>query len=145
MYRNEGDGTFRDVTEETGTGHDGWGTSCAFVDLNRDQRADLFVVNNLSWSPAIELGCINYYQEPDFCSPNNYNAAAPDVLYLNRGDDGFENATDSSGVLHAFGNGLGVSCGDFDRDGWVDVYVANDAQPTSCGRTTATKRSRTSR
>ena len=90
LYRNEGDGTFSDVSDVAGVADAGWGTSCAFVDLDEDERLDLFLVNNLGWTETIEIDCFNYYQEKDYCSPNNYNAPSPDVLYHNVGDGRFE-------------------------------------------------------
>ena len=69
---------------------------------------------------------MNYYQERDYCSPNNYNSPAADVLYT-YGRLGFTDSTSKSGVEQAFGNGLGLAVGDYDLDGDTDVYIANDA------------------
>jgi len=132
MYQNQGNGTFVDVTSELGVGHSGWGTSCAFVDYDGDDDLDLYVVNNLLWSEGLEKEravCLNYYQEPDYCSPNNYNASAPDVFYRNGGKYGWKDFTKMVGAETKFGNGLGVACGDYNDDGRVDIYVANDATP----------------
>ncbi|MCA9002447.1 MAG: VCBS repeat-containing protein, partial [Planctomycetes bacterium] len=128
FYENQGDGTFLDRTEELKVGDPRWGTSVAFVDIDSDRDLDLFVTNNLGWSAATEVECFNYYGEPDYCSPNNYNAPSPDVLYK-FGRTGFQDVTITGGVSLAFGNGLGVAIGDYDNDGDADIYVANDATP----------------
>jgi hypothetical protein len=129
LYRNNGDGTFTDVTAESGTGDSSWGTSAAFQDFDRDGDLDLFVANYVAWSPEIDLRCTSGTGDRDYCKPTNYNQPAPDVLYRNEGDGTFIDVTEAAGIIRAFGNGLGVACGDFDRDGWVDLYVANDGMP----------------
>ena len=129
LYENQGDGTFRDVTARSGTGDPGWGTSCAFVDYDADGRLDLFVVNYLRWSVALESPCFSRENRRDYCSPNNYDARARDTLYRNLGDGRFEDVSEAVGLGRDFGNGLGVACGDFDLDGRVDFYVANDMNP----------------
>jgi len=126
LYENNGDGTFSDVTAAAGVGHEGWGTSCAFVDYDRDGDHDLFITNYIRWSVENEVGCFSAYGDSDYCHPNNYNAPAADVLYRNDGDGTFTDVTVSSGVANDFGNGLGVTCGDFNLDGYIDIYVAND-------------------
>ncbi|MEM9382291.1 MAG: CRTAC1 family protein [Planctomycetota bacterium] len=128
MYVNNGDGTFTDRTKKLKVGDPRWATSAAFFDANGDGRLDLYVVNNLGWSESIETPCVNYYGEPDYCSPNNYNAPSADVFYT-YGRLGFTDSTLRAGIDAAFGNGLGISVGDYDSDGDLDVYVANDATP----------------
>jgi len=128
MYRNEGDGTFTDVTEKLNLADARWGTSAGFFDADGKGGLDLYVVNNLAWSESIETPCVNYYQEPDYCSPANYNAPSTDILYT-FGRLGYTNRTSIGRVETAFGNGLGITVADYDLDGDVDVYVANDATP----------------
>ncbi len=128
FYKNNGDGTFTDATVKLKVGDPRWGTSTAFIDIDGDKDLDLYVVNNLGWSAATEVECFNYYGEPDYCSPNNYNAASPDILYQ-FGRLGFADITTVAGASLAFGNGLGVAIGDYDKDGDSDIYVANDATP----------------
>lgn len=136
LYRNLGDGTFEDVSDASGTAETSWSTSCAFVDLNDDDRLDLFVANNIGWTEEVELYCANYYHEADYCNPNNYNSPVPDTLFKNTGDGRFEDVTRESGIVGAYGNGLGVTCGDFDLDGAIDLYVANDARANQLWRNT---------
>jgi len=126
LLRNRGDGTYTETAAASGVDHPGWGTSSAFLDFDRDGDLDLFVANYLNWSESVELDCMSAFGEPDYCHPNNYNSPAQDVLYRNDGDGTFTDLTIPSGVDKAFGNGLGVAPGDFNGDGFVDMYVAND-------------------
>jgi len=126
LLKNKSDGTFEELASTLGVDDDSWGTSCAFLDYDRDGDLDLFVANYLNWSEAVEIDCMSAFGEPDYCHPNNYNSPAQDVLYRNEGDGTFKDVTVASGVSGAYGNGLGVAPGDFNNDGFIDVYVAND-------------------
>ncbi len=126
LLSNNGDGSFRDVTSETGAGDPGWGASAAFVDYDHDGFLDIFVVNYVGWSFDTELQCSGPSGLPDYCNPNAYRAPAPDVLYHNNGDGTFSDVSAAAGLRAAFGNGLGVVCGDFNLDGAIDIFVAND-------------------
>ncbi len=128
LYQNNGNGTFTDVSAKMKVADERWGTSAAFFDGNGDGLLDLYVVNNLGWSPENETPCFNYKSERDYCSPNNYNAPATDIFYT-YGRLGFTDSTTRSGANVAFGNGLGLTVGDHDQDGDLDIYVANDATP----------------
>jgi hypothetical protein len=125
LLRNDG-GTFSDVTESSATGDTRWGTSAAFLDYDADGDLDLFVTNYVSWSAASELDCYNDLGALDYCLPTNYGSPARDTLYRNDGGGRFRDVTAEAGMDVAFGNGLGVICGDFDGNGWTDVFVAND-------------------
>jgi hypothetical protein len=124
LYRNLGDGTFAAVTAFAGVGDPAWGTSASFLDYDRDGFLDLVVVNYINWSREIEEDCTTL-GKPSYCSPDTYRAPARDTLYRNRGDGTFEDVTTRAGMT-VFGNGLGVACGDFNLDGFDDVYIAND-------------------
>jgi len=126
FYDNLGDGRFADATERTGLGSEGWSTSSAFLDHDRDGDLDLAVVDYVLWTPETERACRSSAGARIYCSPNSYGAPAPDALWENRGDGTFEDVSVASGIGLEPGNGLGIACGDFDRDGWVDLYVAND-------------------
>lgn len=126
LYRNNGKGKFDDRTEKAKVGDPRWATSAAWLDMDGDKDLDLYVVNNLVWSATTETPCFNYYGEPDYCSPTNYNAPSPDVIFT-QGRLGFLEASALSGVGMAFGNGLGIAIGDYDGDNKPDIYVANDA------------------
>lgn len=129
LYRNRGNGTFEDVTARAGVAVNRFSTSAAFVDVDQDGDLDLMVVNYVRWSPNIEMECFSDGGRRDYCSPRNYNAATPTVLFRNRGDGTFEDLTTAAGLDRAYGNGLGVATGDFDHDGRIDLFVANDATP----------------
>jgi len=129
LWRNNGDGTFSEVSREAGVGHPGWGTSAGFFDFDGDQDLDLFVVNYVNWLAANEIECFGGGHQRSYCAPLNYNAPAADVLYRNNGDGTFSDVTESAGIWKAFGNGLGLSIGDFDSDGRPDLYVTNDGNP----------------
>lgn len=126
LLQNNGDGTFTDVTEAAGVGHAGWGASTAFFDADRDGDLDLFITNYVVWTKESDLPCTGVGGNLDYCSPNNYDAPARDVFYLNEGDGTFRDRSDEAGIHAAFGNGLGVVVDDYDGDGWQDIYVAND-------------------
>jgi hypothetical protein len=129
LLRNNGDGTFTDVTTRAAVGHGGFGSSCAFVDVDADGDLDLFVVNYIHWSAAGERDCYTAAGQRDYCAPSFYGAPARDVLYRNNGDGTFTDVSIEAGLDAAYGNGLGVVCGDFNEDGRIDIFVANDKSP----------------
>ena len=125
LFRNNCDGTFTDVSESSGAVGGGWSVSAAFVDYDRDGWLDLYVGNYVQYSIETDRPCTGLAGRRDYCTPEVY-APQADRLYRNRGDGRFtdETATALSGA--AFGPALGVSTADFDGDGWLDIYVAND-------------------
>ena len=128
MFRNNGDGSFADVSMSTGTGDpSGWGVSAAFVDYDRDGWLDLFVGNYLSYTIETHVPCFNRAGPPDYCPPD-VTPAQPNRLYRNHGDGTFVDVTAAAGVAAEFGPALGVSTADFNGDGWIDIFVANDQQ-----------------
>lgn len=129
LYRNRGDGTFEDVTPTAGVGDPSWSVSATFLDYDADGHQDLFIANYLNWSPARELTCVAIGGRPDYCSPLNYNAPAPNHLYRNLGDGTFADVSQAAGLRAADGTSLGVVAADVNQDGRVDVYVANDGMP----------------
>lgn len=129
LFQNNGDGTFRDVTAVAGVGDTGWGTSAGFFDCDDDDDLDLWVVNYVRWRKELEIACKSPYGEQDYCSPNNYDAPSPCVLYRNDGHGRFHDASAAAGLSATFGNGLGAVFRDFDGDGRTDVYVSNDGMP----------------
>jgi hypothetical protein len=129
MLRNNKDGTFTDVTKATGTADPGgWGVSATFFDYDRDGWLDLFVGNYLIYSLAGDIPCQSVTGRRDYCPPNSYRAQ-PSRLFHNRGNGTFEDVTTRAFVNGAYGPALGASTADFNRDGWIDLYVANDGQP----------------
>ena len=128
LYRNNGNGTFADVTAASGLRERLWSTSAAFLDYDRDGRLDLFVARYLDFTLAGNKVCHDAVGARDYCSPLSYKPV-PAALYRNLGDGRFGNVTETAGVSKAYGAGLGVSSGDYNGDGWLDLYVANDATP----------------
>ena len=128
LYRLER-GTLRPSGAEAGVADAGWSTSALWFDREADGDLDLFVANYVRWTSERELTCRAVQGGRDYCSPLNYDAPARDVLYENRGDGRFADVTAAAGLGHAFGNGLGAVALDYDRDGRLDLFVANDQMP----------------
>ena len=126
LYRNNGDGTFADVTAAAGVSDPLWSTSAAFLDYDRDGDLDLFVANYLDFAVTDNKVCSDALGARDYCGPRAYRPV-PDRLYRNDGQGRFTNVTEAAGIARADGPGLGVSVGDYNGDGWLDLYVANDA------------------
>jgi len=125
LFHNNGDGTFTDVSDRTGTGDSAWSVSAAFVDIDRDGWLDLFVGNYLRYTLETHTPCFNPSGPPDYCPPEVYRAQ-PSRLYRNRGDGTFSDVTAAAGLAREFGPALGVATADFNGDGWIDIFVAND-------------------
>ena len=126
LYRNNGNGTFTDVTIEAGVGASGWSASAAFVDADHDGRLDLFVTRYLEWSFDINGVCGDQPREHRaYCHPDRYRGVTS-LLYRNDGGDRFTEVGAKAGIAVA-GKSLGVAIADFDRDGRIDIFVANDS------------------
>jgi len=129
LLKNDGLGHFADVTAKAGVASAGWSTSAAFLDYDGDGALDLFVVHYLNWKPTAEIDCFSLTGVPDYCSPASYDLPSASTLFHNNGNGTFTDVSEKAGILGAVGNGLGVVAGDFDGDGRVDVFVANDRTP----------------
>lgn len=129
LYHNKGDGTFEDVTGQAGVSSPLWSTSCAFGDIDNDGNVDLYVTNYVDFGLDNNKFCGDHIKQiRAYCHPNVYNGL-PDVLYRSNSDGTFSDVTREAGVHAAAGKGLGVVFGDYDNDGWIDIYVANDSVP----------------
>jgi hypothetical protein len=129
LFRNNGDGTFTDVTAKAGVGETLWSASAAFADVDNDGDLDLFVVNYVDFAVNDNKVCGDPKRNlPGYCHPDVYHPL-PSRFYRNRGDGTFEDATQAAGFGGAVGPGLGVVFGDIDNDGWQDVFIANDNKP----------------
>jgi len=125
LLRNNGNGTFTDVSARSGTDHRSWSVSASFVDVDRDGWLDLYVANYLQYDLEEIAPCFGASGSPGYCTPDGYRAL-PDRLYLNRRDGTFSDVSAASGITREFGPGLGIATADFNGDGWIDIYVAND-------------------
>jgi hypothetical protein len=128
LYHNNGNGTFTDATEEAGISDSQWSTSAAFFDYDRDGYLDLFVANYVDFTLAANQLCTDAVGARDYCGPRAYHPV-PARLYRNNGNGRFTDVTEAAGINKAYGAGLGVATGDYNGDGWIDLYVANDATP----------------
>jgi hypothetical protein len=134
LFRGRGDGTFEDVTGRAGIPGGGgevdpdlnWSSSAAFCDVDRDGWLDLYVVGYVVFDRAVE--CTDRAGRPEYCGPDSFEDRV-DTLLHNQGDGTFRDVTREAGIDAVTGAGLGVVCEDFDDDGRVDVYVANDGDP----------------
>lgn len=128
LFRNDGGFKFRDVTKAAGIANADFGTSAAFVDYDRDGRLDLFVANYVKWSAATDKYCSLDGKTKSYCTPEVYEGVAS-KLYRNAGNGRFTDVSRKAGVANPDAKALGVALVDYDADGWVDLFVANDTQP----------------
>ncbi|MGD0200881.1 MAG: VCBS repeat-containing protein, partial [Bryobacteraceae bacterium] len=131
LYHNNGDGTFTDVTARAGLNQPDrqygplWSVGAAWLDVNNDGLLDLFVVNYLAWDAGTEPACEAAPGRLDYCHPKFYKPT-PNQLFLNNGDGTFRDISAESGIRAHPGKGMGVGIADYDLDGWMDIFVAND-------------------
>jgi hypothetical protein len=173
LYRNNGDGTFTDVTKEAGVGDMGYGTGCSAADFDKDGDLDLYVLNygpnifyrnngdgtftdisqasglaNPKWSLSapwfdydkdgdLDVYVANYleydsgkfrafYAAAGYPGPLSYSGQ-PDALYRNNGDGTFTDVTKQAGVFQPNGRGMSATVADLNNDGYLDIYIPNDA------------------
>ncbi len=129
LLRNDGGLRFSEDAAEAGVNDPGFGASAAFLDFDRDGRLDLYVARYVDWAPQRETPCYAIAGTRDYCNPRTYEAPSRDKLYRNLGGGRFEDVSGPAGIAAEPGNGLGVLACDFDGDGWIDIYVANDQTP----------------
>jgi hypothetical protein len=129
LYHNNGNGTFTDVTEHArvsgiSNGKKMLSVSAAWIDYDNDGRLDLFVTNYLDWTPQNSKVCGPVGKRLS-CPPSMY-AGEANILYHNNGDGTFTDVSKEMGVANQIGKGMGVAIADYDGDGWMDIFVAND-------------------
>jgi enediyne biosynthesis protein E4 len=129
LFRNEGDGTFVEVAGEAGVADESWSASATFFDPDRDGDLDLYVASYVDFALDHHVFCGDQKAGiRGYCHPDVYQGL-PDRFFRNRGDGTFEEAAQAAGFGGATEAGLGVVAADLDRDGWPDLYVANDLDP----------------
>ena len=126
FYRNEGNGTFFEATQSTGFNNIKWGSSAAFFDGDLDGWLDLYVTNYVEYTVDKNPWCGDQHSgRRAYCDPDVFQGIS-DKFFHNNGDGTFTDWTDKSGIGKNQGKGLGIVPGDYDNDGDMDLYVAND-------------------
>ncbi|MBI4874380.1 MAG: CRTAC1 family protein [Acidobacteria bacterium] len=125
LYRNRGGGRFEDVTARAGVSSQVWSISAGWFDYDNDGWLDLLVSNYVAWDPKTEPHC-GPADAPIYCHPDSYRPLPNQLLHNNR-DGTFTDVSEASGIARHLGKGMGLAFADFDRDGFTDVYVANDS------------------
>lgn len=128
LLLNDGNATFSDRTAAWGAATPGWSSSAALLDYDRDGYLDIYVARYVAFDP--ERVCSQHGGRRDFCGPTEFEGLS-DVLLHNLGGGGFEDVSAAAGIAAVEDAGLGVVAADFDHDGEVDIYVANDADPNN--------------
>jgi len=133
LLHNNGDGTFTDVTEKAGVGGTvagygkPWAVAAGWFDSTRSGRLDLIVINYLDYNIANAKLC-TIGDTRTYCAPGNFKGT-PNILYRNNGGGSFTDVSKESHVGQYVGKGMGLAFGDYDNDGWTDVFVSNDTSP----------------
>jgi enediyne biosynthesis protein E4 len=127
LLRNQCNGTFTDVSKSSGTDHAGWSVSASFVDYDRDGWLDLYVGNYVHVNLAADRTCTGLTGKRTYCPPAEYRPES-DRLYRNNRNGTFSDVTTRALKGGPFGPALGVVSADFNNDGWIDIYVANDGR-----------------
>ena len=127
LFHNTG-GKFTDVTGAAAVASSGFSTSALWFDYDNDGKLDLFVAHYVDWALEKDLFCTLDGKNKSYCTPESYKGQSA-TLFHNRGNGTFEDVTKSAGLFDPASKGLGVAMLDFDSDGHMDLFVANDTQP----------------
>lgn len=136
LYHNNGDGTFTDVTAKAGVRGASyarqkmWATAAGWFDYDNDGRLDLFISNYCRWEVNKDPLCLSGGRVRAYCHPKFYEPL-PCTLYHNDGDGVFTDVSEKTGISKRLGKGMGVGFNDYDGDGFLDVFIANDNTPNS--------------
>jgi enediyne biosynthesis protein E4 len=137
LYHNNGDGTFTDVTKQSGVAGSGWSTGALFIDYDHDGRLDLIVARYVKWDFSMDIWCGE--RKPGlraYCHPDQFHPATH-LVFHNDGNGKFSDSSEQTQFAKTPGKGLGIAMNDFDRDGWEDVFIANDSAPQQLFRNRA--------
>jgi hypothetical protein len=130
LFHNNGDGTFADVTARAGLARahpelaNSFSSAAGWFDYDNDGHLDLIIINYIKWTVATEPTCVSNGIHA-YCSPDSYGGL-PNLLFHNNGDGTFTDVSEAAGIFRHLGKGMGVAFADYDNDGFVDVFVAND-------------------
>lgn len=127
LFRNTGNGKFADVTAKAKVGDPGFATGAVWFDYDNDGKLDLFVSHYVDWSIATDQNCSLDGKHKSYCTPEAYKGQSAS-LFHNLGNGVFEDVTKKAGLYDPSSKSLGVALIDFDNDGWLDLFVANDTQ-----------------
>jgi hypothetical protein len=128
LFRNLGGGKFADVTTRAGVGDPGFSTGAVWFDYDNDGKLDLFVANYVDWSVEKDQFCSLDGKNKSYCTPQSYKGQSA-TLYHNKGNGTFENVTQRAGLNDPTSKSLGVALLDYNGDGRMDLFVANDTEP----------------
>jgi len=128
LFHNLGNGKFADVTARAGVRSPGFATGAVWFDYDNDGKLDLFVSHYVDWSIATDQFCSLDGTHKSYCTPEAYKGQSA-TLYRNRGNGTFEDVTKKAGLYDSTSKSLGITLLDYDNDGWLDLFVANDTQP----------------
>ncbi len=133
LFHNDGKGKFVDVTRKAGVRDAGFATGAVWFDYDNDGKLDLFVSHYVDWSIATDQTCALDGKHKSYCTPELYKGQSG-ALFHNLGNGRFENVTQKAGLSDPTSKSLGVALIDFDDDGWMDLFIANDTQPNKLYR-----------
>lgn len=133
LFRNLGNGRFADVTAHAGVKDAGFSTGAVWFDYDNDGKLDLFVSHYVDWTAATDQTCSLDGKSKSYCTPEAYKGQSA-TLFHNKGNGVFEDVTRKAGLADASSKSLGIALLDFDEDGWLDLFVANDTQPNKLYR-----------
>jgi enediyne biosynthesis protein E4 len=128
LFRNLGGWKFADVTATAKVASSGFSTSAAWFDYDRDGRLDLVVAHYVDWTIETDRFCSLDGKTKSYCTPEAYKGQSL-TLYRNRGDGTFEDVTARAGLKDPSSKGMGIALLDYNNDGWMDLFLANDTQP----------------
>jgi hypothetical protein len=133
LFHNLRNGKFSDVTARAGVGDPGFSTSAVWFDYDNDGKLDLFISHYVEWSVEKDQYCSLDGKKKSYCTPQAYKGQSS-TLFHNKGNGTFENVTRSAGLYDPTSKSLGIALLDYDNDGWLDLFVANDTEPNKLYR-----------